>query len=195
MKGLYVLLLMVTMACSHFVAKINNAIETDEKMYRSIAQISQDYKTDDLILALLKESRSSSFGLSKSKDIGNFEFYTFNNMVLLTGVVYDEKNADFISKIIAKAPAVTNIINELVVDPTLSRSSITDFFIKRAIESKVKVRFPMKALNYKFSVVNGNVFVVGIAEHEVELELLLKSISTIRGVREVISYATVNVSK
>jgi osmotically-inducible protein OsmY len=174
------------------VAKTNNTIEAGTRTYRTTSQISLDHKTDDLIMTLIKGDRDSFLGLSRLRDIGNFEFNTFNNVVLLTGIAYSEQSVDFILKKISEIPNVADVINELVVDPGATRNSAKDFFIKRSIESKIKVKFPIKTINYKISVINGVVFVIGVAEHEKELDLLLKSISTVRGVKEVINYATVN---
>ena len=61
---------------------------------------------------------------------------------------------------------------------------------------KIFFRTKIKSLNYEVSVVNGSAYVIGIAENEEELKLLTHTISTVKGVKEVVSYViTVDSSK
>jgi osmotically-inducible protein OsmY len=180
-----VLILVALASCSGFVAKTNDAIEVSTRTYRTMTQISLDHKIDKVIGELIGKNRDYF-----SKNIANYDINTFNSIVLVTGVVNSGQDVDFILKKISEIPEVLNVINELVVDPEAPKNNSSDFFIKNSINSKIKVKKLIKTINYKISVINGRVFVIGIAENKRERETLLKSISTIRGVKEVISYVT-----
>jgi osmotically-inducible protein OsmY len=189
-KILSTLILVVLMSCSGFIVATNNTIETSTRTYRTTTQISLDHKTDKLIDNLIKNGRKSFLGVSGTDHIGSYDINTFNDVVLITGVVNSEQAIDFIMKKAGEAQNVANIINELIVSPNKSRQTAQDFFIKNSIISKIKVKSLIKTINYKISVVDGKVFVIGIAENEKELETLTKSISTVRGVKKVVSYIT-----
>ena len=53
---------------------------------------------------------------------------------------------------------------------------------------KIFFRSKIKSLNYEVSVIDSIAYVIGIAEDQEELELLLNLISTIRGIEKVVSH-------
>jgi osmotically-inducible protein OsmY len=191
-KFVGVIFLVTASACSAFVAKTNNTIEISTGTYRTTAQISLDHKIDSMIVDSIKKDKKLFLRATKLRDIGSFDINTFNNVVLLTGIVYSEQCSDFILKKIGEMPGTIDVINELIIDASSERSSTVDFFTKRAIESKIKVKIPVRTINYRISVVNGVVYIIGVAESERELDVLLKSISTVRGVKEVVSYVRID---
>jgi osmotically-inducible protein OsmY len=185
-----VFVFIILASCSSFVVATNDTIEASTRTYRTITQISLDRKTDKLIDDLIKSDRRSFLEINGTGRIGSYDINTFSNVVLITGVVNSKQAVDFIIGKVDKAPDVTSVINELVVSPNKSRQTARDFVVKNSITSKIKVKRLIKTINYKISVVNSRVFIIGIAENEKELETLTKSISTVRGVKEVVSYVT-----
>jgi osmotically-inducible protein OsmY len=183
-----IVVLAALVSCSRLVVMTDKTIGVSTRSYRTTTQISVDYETDRLIEKLVKREHRFFLGIDSIIPSEGYDINTFNNTVLVTGIVDSEQNADFIVKKAKEVLSVVDVINELEISPGKYRQIARDIVIKNSIISKIKVKFLIKTVNYKISVVNGRVFIIGIAENGTELETLTKSISTVRGVREVVSY-------
>ena len=60
---------------------------------------------------------------------------------------------------------VRELLDELTVGNT-KINTFNDFFIKRSIMMKIFFRTKIKSLNYEIRVVNGNTYIIGIADDD-----------------------------
>ncbi|MDR2760770.1 MAG: BON domain-containing protein [Rickettsiales bacterium] len=191
-KAAGALAFILSVSCSAgFVAKTNDAIIVSTDTFRTVGQISRDEKTRETIKTLIRNNQDIFLKLNKQSNVGSYEVLVFNNVAMVVGTVYNQQSIDFIVRNIRKIPHVTEVINELFADEKPNRQVTKDFIIVKGIESKLKVKKSIKTINYEIAVVNGRAYVIGVVKNNEELELLTKSISTVKGVTEVVSYVSV----
>ena len=120
----------------------------------------------------------------------NVQIEVVEGRVLLTGSVKKPKHRLDAIKIAWKVLGVREVINEIdVTEKGGIKQYLIDVKIKTQIRYKVLADKEVSSINYNFEVVNGNVYVIGIAENKKELKKLIKHINSIRGVLKVVSHA------
>ena len=120
----------------------------------------------------------------------NVQIEVVEGRVLLTGSVKKPKHRLDAIKIAWKVLGVREVINEIdITEKGGVKQYLIDVKIKTQIRYKVLADKEVSSINYNFEVVNGNVYVIGIAENKKELKKLVKHINSIRGVLKVVSHA------
>ena len=119
----------------------------------------------------------------------NVQIEVVEGRVLLTGSVKKPKHRLDAIKIAWKVLGVREVINEIdITEKGGIKQYLIDVKIKTQIRYKVLADKEVSSINYNFEVVNGNVYVIGIAENKKELKKLVKHINSIRGVLKVVSH-------
>ena len=120
----------------------------------------------------------------------NVEIEVVEGRVLLTGSVKKTSNRLDAIKLSWKILGVREVINEIdVTEKGGIKQYLTDVKIKTQIRYKVLADKEVSSINYNFEVVNGNVYIIGIAENKKELKKLIAHINSIGGVLKVVSHA------
>lgn len=154
---------------------------------RDIIHVRVDLELKKQLKESINESIDSFLLLNTSKKFGYYDINIVEGRVLLTGSVREEIIKQIIEKKIKENIKVRELLSELIVSTT-SKNHIKDYFIERMIKTKIFFKTKVRSMNYEISVMNGYVYIIGIANDEKELKLLTKTISTVRGVKEVVSY-------
>lgn len=154
---------------------------------RDIIHVRADLELKKQLKESINESIDSFLLLNTSKKFGYYDINIVEGRVLLTGSVREEMIKQIIEKKIKENIKVRELLSELIVSTT-SKNHIKDYFIERMIKTKIFFKTKVRSMNYEISVMNGYVYIIGIANDEKELKLLTKTISTVRGVKEVVSY-------
>lgn len=148
-----------------------------------------DVSQDSRLETAVKKSLKNSSDWSAYK---NVNVNVFNGKVLLTG--YVENNA-YKNTTILKTKSVKDgieIMDEIAVfGPTYKVSSVTDSLISSQISLKLRGANGVTSGNYKSSVVDGVVFIIGKSGSKDELKKVTDVISRIKGVKKVVSYIVV----
>ena len=120
----------------------------------------------------------------------NVQIEVVEGRVLLTGSVKKPKHRLDAIKIAWKVLGVREVINEIdITEKGGIKQYLIDVKIKTQIRYKVLADKEVSSINYNFEVVNGNVYVIGIAENKKELKKLIAHINNIGGVLKVVSHA------
>ena len=120
----------------------------------------------------------------------NVEIEVVEGRVLLTGSVKKPKHRLDAIKIAWKVLGVREVINEIdVTEKGGIKQYLIDVKIKTQIRYKILADKEVSSINYNFEVVNGNVYIIGIAENKKELKKLVKHINTIGGVLKVVNHS------
>ena len=120
----------------------------------------------------------------------NIQIEVVEGRVLLTGSVKKPKHRLDAIKIAWKVLGVREVINEIdITEKGGIKQYLIDVKIKTQIRYKVLADKEVSSINYNFEVVNGNVYVIGIAENKKELKKLIAHINSIGGVLKVVSHA------
>ncbi|MFN3076932.1 MAG: BON domain-containing protein [Alphaproteobacteria bacterium] len=112
--------------------------------------------------------------------------------VLLTGVVPNAKLVAKAERLVREVPGVRNVYNEIEVasadnDFTLAH----DTWITGALWGKMTLDGQVQFRNYAFEVVNGSVYLIGIAQSPAELERVVDYARGLNYVKRVVSYVRV----
>jgi len=112
--------------------------------------------------------------------------------VLLTGSVPSPDDRIDAAKVAWSVEGVKEVLNELQVNDT---SGLDDFakdtWITTQLRAKTLGDLDINDLNYTFDTVNGIVYVLGIAQDQVELDRVTTHARNIAGVKKVVSYAVI----
>lgn len=110
--------------------------------------------------------------------------------VLVSGVVKDPDVRAEAIQLVWKAGGVREVINEVEVLP--EGTGVVDYARDTAISTELKGRLlfakEIQSVNYSSEVVNGSVYLIGVAQSQIELERVLDIARNIRNVKRVVSY-------
>ena len=120
----------------------------------------------------------------------NVEIEVVEGRVLLTGSVKKSKHRMDAIKLAWKVLGVREVINEIdVTEKGGIKQYLIDVKIKTQIRYKVIADKEISSINYNFEVVNGNIYIIGIAENKQELRKVVDHGNDIKGVVKVVSHA------
>ena len=119
----------------------------------------------------------------------NVEIEVVEGRVLLTGSVKQSKHRLDAVKLAWKVLGVREVINEIdVTEKGGIKQYLIDVKIKTQMRYKVIADKEISSINYNFEVVNGIVYIIGIAENKKELKKIIKHANTIGSVLKVVSH-------
>lgn len=109
--------------------------------------------------------------------------------VMLTGNIHDEARARRAVELAWQAKSVKEVINELVVNPSVPLSSeANDALIKKNLESRLLITKNVWVINYSLDVVNGTAYMLGTVKDQGEMDRALNVARTTKGVKRVVNY-------
>jgi len=154
----------------------------------SVFDLSQDSRIETAVKKSLRD------GADKD-EYKHINAIAYNGRVMLTGYVNDSA---YKVKALQKARSVRpgiEVFNEVMVfAPNYKTNPVNDSFISSQISLKLKATDGITSGNYEYDVVDGTVFIIGMAESKGELQKVVDLISRIKGVKMVISYIFVAVA-
>ena len=124
------------------------------------------------------------------------QYVTFNTRygrVMLTGTVMTQDDAMVAAQLSWKAKGVTEVINELIVNPdTHFYDTANDSLIKRNLESRLLLTKGVWVINYSIDVQGGTAYLIGRVADQTELDKVLNIARTTRGVKRVVSHLQIS---
>jgi osmotically-inducible protein OsmY len=109
--------------------------------------------------------------------------------VLLTGTVADPQTRVDAVRLVWQVEGVKEVINEIEID---DKSSLSDWFTDAKIgaELRNKLRFDkaVSSINYSVEVVNQNVYLIGVAQDQAELDRVIAHAKDVDYVRHIVNY-------
>jgi osmotically-inducible protein OsmY len=109
--------------------------------------------------------------------------------VLLSGSVADPQNRVDAVRLVWQVKGVKEVINEIEIKDD---SSLSDWFtdVKIGTELRNKLRFDkaVSSTNYSVEVVNQNVYLIGVAQDQAELDRVIAHAKDVQYVRRVVNY-------
>ena len=108
--------------------------------------------------------------------------------VLLTGSVASQQCSDEAVKIAWSTHGVREVINEIVIELKNIKNTANDTWIENTINSRLLLEKKFLSVNYKVSVNNGIVFLLGIAQNKEEMDKALYIASHTKGIQKVVNY-------
>lgn len=108
--------------------------------------------------------------------------------VMLTGSVISQECVNEAIKTSWSVKGVREVINGMTVEMKPMQNSANDTLIQNAIHSRLLIEKNLLSTNYKVSVDNGVVHLLGIAQSQDEMNRAINIASTTKGVNKVINY-------
>jgi len=125
----------------------------------------------------------------RSHDYSDVDITVYEGRMMLTGTMHSEDGRRKLVENAWKADGIVQVIDEIFVgDDTPMRQGLEDSRIDSAIRLKYVTAGDLRSGNYKLSVSNGVVYILGVARDQKELDEALRKASETAGVRSVISH-------
>ena len=113
----------------------------------------------------------------------------FEGRVLITGAVQEADHRDAAVRFAWQAPGVRQVINEIRVEPGEGVGGYTrDSWIIAQLRTRLIGDRDIESINYKFDCDKGNIYILGVARDQDELDRVITQARNIAYVKEVISY-------
>ena len=142
--------------------------------------------------ATIKINISAKFLSSDNNLFLNIDTKVLEGRVLLTGIVESQEIRIEAVKKVWEVVGVKEVINEIEVgDKTSIKQYANDLWITAQIKALAAKNIGLRSLTYNFETIKGRVFVAGITSRPEQLEILIDSIKTIKGVKEIINYVII----
>ena len=134
---------------------------------------------------------------AKFLNAGNNLFVDINTTVLegrilLTGLVDNQEIRIDAVRLVWEVEGVKEVINEIEVG---NRETIKDYANDLWINTQAKAvaakTIGLRSMAYNFETIKGKVYVAGITSRPEQLEDLINSLKSIKGVREIVNYVIV----
>ena len=165
---------------SVYMASVSKAVLVD-KEERSF----NNFVGDTIILAQLKNSYFSN----NEKIFFNVSVEVIEGRVLLTGSVEQIDERIEATKLAWGIEGVNEVINEIQISNDEGiLDYANDLIMKTKINAKLLLEKDILNLNYSVEVVNGIVYLIGIAQSQDELNSVINISKNIYGVQNVINY-------
>ena len=92
----------------------------------------------------------------------------------------------------SKLEGVNEVINEIQIgDRATLKEYANDVWINTQAKGKAATVVGLKVVGYNFETIQGKVYIAGITNKPEQLDELVESIKTIKGVKEIINYVIV----
>jgi osmotically-inducible protein OsmY len=125
----------------------------------------------------------------RSYDYSDIDTTFYDGRLMLTGTMRSEEGRRKLVENAWKADGVKQVIDEiLIAEKTSFGEGLTDTRIDQAIRTKLVMADHLSSSNYKMSVSQGVVYLLGVARDEEELQKALEIARSTSGVRSVISH-------
>jgi len=116
--------------------------------------------------------------------------------VMLTGKVKNDEEKHTVTKIIWSIKGVREVINELQITET---TSLKDIAKDAAAAAKLRITLgadpEISSLNYDIDVVNGTIYLSGIAANSTEMNKVIEHAQNVQFAKEVKNYITLQTDK
>lgn len=123
-------------------------------------------------------------------DYSDVDITIYEGRLMLTGTMRSEEGRRKLLANAWKADGVKQVIDEvLIADKTSVGQGLEDARIDQALRAKLVTDRGITSANYKFSVSQGVVYILGVARDEVELDRVLNHARSTAGVEKVVSHA------
>ncbi len=144
--------------------------------------VADDY--NDTKLNVLIRNNLSQQKLSYAVDI---EITVFEGAVLLNGALPDERYIEEVVRTVWQTDGVEKVYNYIRLDEPLSIDKVNeDAAVSAKIRYELSITGGVSSVNYKITMENGTVYLMGIAANQAELDSVIAVIKNTVNVRDVV---------
>ena len=191
MNKLIISLVMLTFFLLNYSCSAPNILATGSGSTMVIADGDKSLGTtiDD---AAIKVKISTKFLQSKNNLFLNINIEVTQGRVLLTGIVQKQETRIEAIRKVWEVERVREVINEIEIgDKSTIKEYANDVWITAQVKTLAAKNVGWRALAYNFETIKGKVYIAGITSHKDQLNILIESIETIKGLKEIINYVII----
>ena len=179
-------LLMINIGCSPVgvIASGGGATMVVAEGDRSLGTVVDD--------ATIKLNLSAKFLQSENKLFLNINSNVTEGRVLLTGLVDTQEIRIEAVRKVWEIEGVREVINEIEIgNKTTLVEYMNDLWINTQAKSLAAKTIGIRVLSYNFETIKGKVYIAGITSRPEQLEAIVESTKTIKGVKEIVNYVVI----
>ena len=180
------ILLMINIGCSPVgvLASGGGATMVVAEGDRSLGTVVDD--------ATIKLNLSAKFLKSENKLFLDVNSNVTEGRVLLTGLVDTQKIRIEAVRKVWEINGVREVINEIEVgNKTTLKEYMNDLWINTQVKSLAARTIGLRSFNYNFETIKGKVYIAGITSRPEQLQAIVESTKTIKGVNEIVNYVVI----
>jgi len=142
--------------------------------------------------ATIKVQIARKFLSSEENLFLNIDTSIIEGRVLLTGIVNKQETRIDAVRRVWEVVGVQEVINEIEVgDKTTFKEFSQDLWINTQVKGIAAKKLGLRSLSYNFETIKGKVYVAGITSRKEQLDLLIKSIGNVKGIKEIVNYVII----
>ena len=180
------ILLMINIGCSPVgvLASGGSATMVIAEGDRSLGTVVDD--------ATIKLNLSAKFLQSENKLFLDVNSNVTEGRVLLTGLVDTQEIRIEAVKKVWEINGVREVINEIEVgNKTTLKEYMNDLWINTQVKSLAARTIGLRSFSYNFETIKGKVYIAGITSRPEQLQAIVETTKTIKGVNEIVNYVVI----
>ena len=180
------ILLMINIGCSPVgvLASGGGATMVVAEGDRSLGTVVDD--------ATIKLNLSAKFLQSENRLFLDVNSNVTEGRVLLTGLVDTQEIRIEAVRKVWEINGVKEVINEIEVgNKTTLKEYMNDLWINTQVKSLAARTIGLRSFSYNFETIKGKVYIAGITSRPEQLQAIVESTKTIKGVNEIVNYVVI----
>lgn len=180
------ILLMINIGCSPVgvLASGGGATMVIAEGDRSLGTVVDD--------ATIKLNLSAKFLKSENRIFLDVNSNVTEGRVLLTGLVDTQEIRIEAVRKVWEINGVREVINEIEVgNKTTLKEYMNDLWINTQVKSLAARTIGLRSFSYNFETIKGKVYIAGITSRPEQLQAIVESTKTIKGVNEIVNYVII----
>lgn len=180
------ILLMINIGCSPVgvLASGGGATMVIAEGDRSLGTVVDD--------ATIKLNLSAKFLKSENRLFLDVNSNVTEGRVLLTGLVDTQEIRIEAVRKVWEINGVREVINEIEVgNKTTLKEYMNDLWINTQVKSLAARTIGLRSFSYNFETIKGKVYIAGITSRPEQLQAIVESTKTIKGVNEIVNYVVI----
>jgi osmotically-inducible protein OsmY len=180
------ILLMINIGCSPVgvLASGGSATMVVAEGDRSLGTVVDD--------ATIKLNLSAKFLKSENRLFLDVNSNVTEGRVLLTGLVDTQEIRIEAVRKVWEINGVREVINEIEVgNKTTLKEYMNDLWINTQVKSLAARTIGLRSFSYNFETIKGKVYIAGITSRPEQLQAIVESTKTIKGVKEIVNYVVI----
>ena len=142
--------------------------------------------------ATIKLNLSTQFLNTSGSIFVDINSNVLEGRVLLTGIVETQEIRIDAIRRVWEVKGVKEVVNEIQIgDKTTLKEYANDLWINTQVKALAAKTIGLRVLSYNFETIRGKVYIAGITSRPEQLESVIQSTKTIKGVTEIVNYVIV----
>jgi len=142
--------------------------------------------------ATIKLNLSAKFLKSENRLFLDVNSNVTEGRVLLTGLVDTQEIRIEAVRKVWEINGVREVINEIEVgNKTTLKEYMNDLWINTQVKSLAARTIGLRSFSYNFETIKGKVYIAGITSRPEQLQAIVESTKTIKGVKEIVNYVVI----